>query len=213
MYMHDPAKDLAANRDDRRAIDAIQGKDCYRVRDRIGRILTVVDIGAHIGSFSVLARDLWPEATISAYEPNPESFGLLQRNTEGLQIRCYQEAVWQEFGERDFQVSHVPTCSTLKAVASARRDTGHNILVQCETLSHIIAVVGRIDVLKLDCEGSELAILKEASFGLNRVGYIVGEYHGDEKYRERLCMTMLDTHTVTTEQHKRNRGLFFAEAI
>jgi len=34
---------------------------------------TVVDVGAHTGQFSLLARRLYPEATIHAFEPLPEA--------------------------------------------------------------------------------------------------------------------------------------------
>ena len=41
----------------------------------------------------------------------------------------------------------------------------------------------RIDVLKLDCEGSEFSILGQTS-SLDRIGIIVGEYHGRDRFRE-----------------------------
>lgn len=34
---------------------------------------TVVDIGAHTGQFTLLARELYPEATVHAFEPLPEA--------------------------------------------------------------------------------------------------------------------------------------------
>jgi FkbM family methyltransferase len=34
---------------------------------------TVVDIGAHTGQFSLLVRELYPEATVHAFEPLPEA--------------------------------------------------------------------------------------------------------------------------------------------
>ena len=41
----------------------------------------------------------------------------------------------------------------------------------------------RIDVLKLDCEGSEFSIL-EHSTSLDRINRIVGEYHGKDRFHE-----------------------------
>jgi hypothetical protein len=40
-----------------------------------------------------------------------------------------------------------------------------------------------IDVLKLDCEGSEFSILGKTP-SLDRIGLIVGEYHGKEKFEQ-----------------------------
>ena len=41
----------------------------------------------------------------------------------------------------------------------------------------------RIDVLKLDCEGSEFSILGRSP-SLSRIGLIVGEYHGRERFHQ-----------------------------
>src|SRR5207302_3010451 len=38
-----------------------------------------------------------------------------------------------------------------------------------------------IDILKLDCEGSEFSILSKTP-SLDRIGLIVGEYHGKENF-------------------------------
>ena len=40
----------------------------------------------------------------------------------------------------------------------------------------------RIDLLKLDCEGSEFSILEHANC-LDRVGVIVGEQHDEKRFR------------------------------
>lgn len=39
-----------------------------------------MDIGAHVGSFTVLCHQYWPSAKIVAVEPHPESFALLEQN-------------------------------------------------------------------------------------------------------------------------------------
>ncbi len=51
------------------------------------------------------------------------------------------------------------------------------------TLEDILRSHGldRIDILKLDCEGSEFSILENTT-SLDRIGLIVGEYHGRERF-------------------------------
>jgi FkbM family methyltransferase len=53
------------------------------------------------------------------------------------------------------------------------------------TLGELMAEHGleRIDVLKLDCEGSEFSILGRTTV-LDRIGLIVGEYHGREAFQK-----------------------------
>src|ERR671930_397916 len=40
----------------------------------------VVDIGANIGFFTMLAKRLWPSSSVNGYEPEPGNFGLLSHN-------------------------------------------------------------------------------------------------------------------------------------
>jgi FkbM family methyltransferase len=53
------------------------------------------------------------------------------------------------------------------------------------TLEDLMARLGvdRIDVLKLDCEGSEFSILAGTP-SLDRIGFIFGEYHGFNRWEE-----------------------------
>jgi hypothetical protein len=61
------------------------------------------------------------------------------------------------------------------------------------TLEQIIAEhhLERIDVLKLDCEGSEFSILENTT-SLDRIGAIVGEYHGRERFLELVSRRFAD---------------------
>jgi hypothetical protein len=49
----------------------------------------------------------------------------------------------------------------------------------------------RIDVLKLDCEGSEFSILENTT-SLDRIGAIVGEYHGRERFLDLVARKFAD---------------------
>jgi hypothetical protein len=61
------------------------------------------------------------------------------------------------------------------------------------TLEQIIAEhhLDRIDVLKLDCEGSEFSILENTT-SLDSIGAIVGEYHGRERFLELVARRFAD---------------------
>src|SRR4051812_9127159 len=57
--------------------------------------LTIVDVGANVGSFALWADLRWPRSTIHAFEPNPSTFDMLVRNVAHLpNIRCEQVAVY-----------------------------------------------------------------------------------------------------------------------
>jgi predicted RNA methylase len=52
-----------------------------------GEGLTILDIGANVGSFSLWANLRWPGSTIYAYEPHPGTCAMLKRNLAGLDHR------------------------------------------------------------------------------------------------------------------------------
>src|SRR5262245_54732496 len=62
----------------------VQSLDCYRVRQLAGSGFApqiVVDIGAHIGSFTALAAKYFPDARIYSFEPLRGHYELLVWNT------------------------------------------------------------------------------------------------------------------------------------
>jgi len=50
--------------------------------DWIRKTDVVIDIGAYVGTFSVLAAWLAPRGRVFAFEPNPENFGFLSKNVQ-----------------------------------------------------------------------------------------------------------------------------------
>jgi GT2 family glycosyltransferase/tetratricopeptide (TPR) repeat protein/SAM-dependent methyltransferase len=69
-------------------------RDIYGVRRLDRPPDVVVDIGAHIGTFAVLAAESWPGARVIACEPDPDNFGLLEQNLRGRsRIELVQAAV------------------------------------------------------------------------------------------------------------------------
>lgn len=53
----------------------------------------IIDIGANIGLFSVLARYRFPNAKIQAFEPNERIFQFLIKNTHNLDVDVRKAAV------------------------------------------------------------------------------------------------------------------------
>jgi len=75
--------------------------DSYRLREFLaplqGRPIQVLDVGAHIGSFSINLATLHPESRIECYEPSPQSVEYLQRNIDqnglGARIVAHEAAL------------------------------------------------------------------------------------------------------------------------
>jgi FkbM family methyltransferase len=147
---------------------------------RFERLRTIVDIGANIGSFAVYAAQFCPEAKIYCYEPEPRNFGSLKQNIEinGLagRVVAFQCAVASNNGRRDLAVTEGSLTNSFHIVPS---DAGR-ATVNCTTLPDIFASqkLDAIDLLKMNCEGTEYEILESCSGAdLDRIANIRLEYH------------------------------------
>jgi len=120
----------------------------------------VIDIGANIGLFSVLAAKHAKE--VYSYEPFPESFSYLQRNVRENalnNVKCFQYAVAAQSGEVRLNLGTVATANSIYDLGMSK--SNNSIRVRCTTLPDIFEEnqIQFCDFLKLDCEGSEFEIL------------------------------------------------------
>jgi FkbM family methyltransferase len=146
---------------------------------------TVVDIGAHIGCFTVRAAKLvGEEGKILAFEPSSANFSVLCRNIalNGLHnVHTFNCALFDE--DRDDAELFISRSLGSNSL-SKRKDKGMEFLrpekVALRTLDGVLkdANVSRVHFIKIDAEGSELAILKGGENTIKRYQpKIAGEAH------------------------------------
>lgn len=142
-------------------------KECY----------IVVDIGAHVGAFSVFAATHNKGIRVLSYEPHPENFAILQANIKLNQISnvsAFQLAIADERGKFKLFVSPFSLAHSL--INSKEDDTA--IDIQCITLEDVLKNISQCDLLKLDCEGAEYGIFFSTTEQLLRkVKFITAEVH------------------------------------
>lgn len=138
----------------------------------------IVDIGAHVGCFVNYAVTRGGK-NIYAFEPNSDNFSLLKKNTchlSNTNINIFHMAVYDTNLSEQLKEPKILTFNTGGAnVLQPEND----IPVKAICLDNIIKnIVGgkNIDVLKIDCEGSEYPILYSCTM-LRKVDYIVMEHH------------------------------------
>jgi FkbM family methyltransferase len=150
----------------------------------------IFDVGANIGLFTLFGSDRCPGAKVYAFEPVPEIFEALRRNSE-LHARVFPFGLSDSAGE--VEVTFYPRESCMSgSYADRERDRGtlerilrnaglggdgseaylgrmleeriQHRLVRCtmRTLSDVLRQerVARVDLLKIDVERSELDVLR-----------------------------------------------------
>lgn len=120
----------------------------------------ILDVGAHVGGTTAALARRHPRSRIHAFEPSRQSFARLQRRVGGLaQVTAHQVALGDRSGLVRFQDN--PRNRTLSRVAA---DAGVGYEVEMTTLDAAAAqhALDRIDYLKIDTEGHDLAVLRGA---------------------------------------------------
>ena len=142
---------------------------------------TVLDIGAHIGLFSLYACSTLKMPKVYAYEPDMSNFNLMKENIRANnlagRIVPLNLAVGGTRGKVKLYTSKSSVSfSTVRAGNDARGREGYK-LVTSTTMSEILKNVGHVDILKMDSEGSEWGMIKEMRDRDFDVDYICMEYH------------------------------------
>ena len=133
----------------------------------------IIDCGANIGLSVIYMKNLYPAATILAFEPDERNFDLLKKNIESFgfeHVDIRREAVWIENTILQF---------ASEGSMSSRIDnniSGNTIPVKAIRLKdHLNKTV---DFLKIDIEGAEFQVMNDISDRLHLVNHLFLEYHG-----------------------------------
>lgn len=141
----------------------------------------VIDIGAHIGSFSLLASEYVKKGKVYAYEPFGITYNYLKRNVElnnKENILIFSKAVGKKTKDSELYVNNLNLAET-----SLYKKTDTKQPIKVITLSKVFKdnKLTHCDVLKLDCEGAEYDILFSSKSLLPKIKRIILEAH-EPKY-------------------------------
>jgi len=149
-----------------------------RAQEDIRRAEVIMDIGANVGFFGLYASSIHPGVIIHAFEPFPKNADQLGKNlglNPGCLVKLHQAAVTDQTGTMELYFSPGDdsgcTLNEVRGQSCSVKTVGINeVFATCE--------VTKCDLLKMDCEGSELSILRAASPSvLLAIQAIIMEYH------------------------------------
>jgi FkbM family methyltransferase len=136
----------------------------------------VIDAGAHTGEFSRQLADRFG-CRCYALEPVP---ALLEQIPEGPLLRRFPLALGGADGEALLHLSGNPQAHSLYELIAREHGSRGNLVARLSTLESFLREAGLdgADLLKLDIEGAEVAVLATASDEvLGRIGQITVEIH------------------------------------
>ncbi len=136
----------------------------------------ILDLGANIGTFSMYFLKHFPKSKIYAYEASAETFSILQKNkgkNKDSDWSVFQAAVWKDDGFISFETKEFSGGSRINSEGSETVPA-----VKLLTILEKISDEKMIDLLKIDVEGAEEAVLLSCDNHLfSRIQNLVIELH------------------------------------
>ncbi len=163
-------------------------------RRLVGKILKldprslIMDVGAHIGEYSTLILQAFPEAQLHAFEPHPDSFKKLELLRSGHQnFRAVNAALGATNGKvsfYDYENSGGSAHASLyqAVIEDVHHGMAKEIEVERQTIDEYCSThsLETISLLKIDTEGSELDVLHGARHMLASGAIIVIQFEFNE---------------------------------
>lgn len=155
-------------------------KQCYIENeyevDKFNPEDVVIDLGTHVGSFSLLAYDKGCR-NIHTFEVSESNYNVAIQNLQKYGIGVYRNAVWRSDDDRktiNFERNVVDWNTGMGRVRDG--DWKDVVEVECVKFDDILSKFDKVRFLKMDVEGSEYPILF-TSKQLYKIKEIVGEFH------------------------------------
>ena len=167
----------------------------YRIKPKYFTGGVVVDLGANIGDFSVLASQYAP---VFCYEPEPHNWQMLNLN-----IELNQDVL-------DHPITPINKGVGKKGSFTIKNNSGHSQVLEnfegesvceCIDLNEALKDFDSIDLLKFDIEGSEYDLFEQATNEtMRKIKRFVGELHSwrwADKERHDKLLTKLNKYFDT----------------
>jgi len=198
---------------DRSVLKEVWIKEIYNQHGvRVEKGDTVIDIGGHVGMFSIYAAHLSETGKVYAFEPFIENFKRLENhkkinNKENLFV--FNKGVSSTEGTQTLYLS--PDDNTGGHSLHLKTKSENKIEIQTVNLISFCEreKIEKIDFLKLDCEGAEFEIVKSSEPILKKISKIVMECHpfGNNTCDEMVAILERNGFIVIREKNNDGSGI------
>jgi FkbM family methyltransferase len=169
----------------------------------------IIDGGAYVGYSSMYYAMTYPNAIIYAIEPNPILYHILVANTKNIQnIKPINAALWNKHTQLQL-IDY--SCIGDWAYETIESNEGH---IRCITIDDILEMTDhkKIDILKLDIEGSEKELFSSNYKWLNYTNIIIIELH-DRMRKDCSKMFYKAINKYTWSIYKNNEKIILIQNI
>lgn len=132
----------------------------HELFERIDKGSTIIDIGAHVGIFSILAGKTAKNVKVLSFEPLPENYILLKQNIALNKLESHITAYEKGIGKKE---------ERKKLYIDPKNSGGHSLYIRSNHSKTISLIslkqvftqnkLKKADILKIDCEGAEFDII------------------------------------------------------
>ncbi|MAH48854.1 hypothetical protein CMI37_23710 [Candidatus Pacearchaeota archaeon] len=217
------------NTKDKYCIYEVMETDCYRLKSwGLTDPKVIIDVGCHIGCFSLLACRLFPNCKVLSFEMVEENFLIAQNNLKGFENnKCVNAAIKGKnpvIGCRyneDNTGGHKAVFKGADSYIGERRMKWDYQLEDEEIKTLDFKQIfedyslGEIDFLKLDCEGSEHEILPHLfeTDLIKKIKNIALEMHGRKEKECSYILSKLEEHYDSVERTGAEGHLIFCQDL
>jgi FkbM family methyltransferase len=127
---------------------------------RISNSKTILDVGANIGFYSILAQKTYPKCKVISIEPVKETFNLLKKNiklNKTKNIKIYKIAASNKINIQKINITKSIGCSSFYKTNFSEIEKTEQIITKPLDL---IIKNQKIDFIKIDVEGHEIETLE-----------------------------------------------------
>jgi FkbM family methyltransferase len=177
---------------------------------------TVVDIGAHMGRYTITSsKSVGESGRVIAVEAHPYNFRLLQDNLRlnkltnvcALNLAVYSKKACLKLYLPDEDLGytgHHSLMTNYLATKNRKQKEGRYIEVQADTLDNLLRSKGitTVNWIKIDVEGAEYEVLKGAveTLAESKDISILVEVHGKETYHPTMELFKLNNFKIEFEK-------------
>jgi FkbM family methyltransferase len=157
------------------------------------------DVGANVGTWTVLCRALVPDSRIVGFEPLPAHVEQFRKNTAGLaDIRILQVALGSREESREFYPASFSDAGSFLQLGDAGKAEWNirneaPLLLNITPLDRLITDEGlpTPDVIKLDVQGFELEVLRGSEEALRKARWVLSEVSFKPYYKDQVLFSEL----------------------